>query len=232
MIRIILCLILGTITTVAVAWGITSTPNWPSSIPTSLDATLYDSLLNYADEKWLYGDAEALSAHGGRFKGVGSTVQAWSVFWYKNSYPDFPARVVIRIQSGWPQHALATVGLQENVDALGGIQSRGLEPLWIGGMPAPDWLRFRSTSVDGLRHAPPILLCPLWPGFVIDTLFYGAIWGGVFFGFTSAKRFIRARRGRCPRCGYDLRGNFSAGCSECGWQREQIVQQLLPLSQQ
>jgi len=54
---------------------------------------------------------------------------------------------------------------------------------------------------------------------VIDTLFYAAIWFGMFFGFSSAKRFIRAKRGRCPRCGYDLRGNLDAGCPECGWGR-------------
>ena len=62
-------------------------------------------------------------------------------------------------------------------------------------------------------------LIPIWPGFLIDTLFYAAIWLGLFFGLTSAKRFIRTRRGRCPRCGYDLQGNLSAGCPECGWGR-------------
>jgi hypothetical protein len=65
---------------------------------------------------------------------------------------------------------------------------------------------------------------PLWPGFVLDTLFYAAIWFGLFFGFASAKRAIRRRRGRCPMCGYDLRGapGLAAGCSECGWNREEI----------
>ena len=28
------------------------------------------------------------------------------------------------------------------------------------------------------------------------------------------------RRGHCIKCGYDLRGDFSGGCPECGWQRE------------
>ncbi len=26
--------------------------------------------------------------------------------------------------------------------------------------------------------------------------------------------------GRCPKCDYDLRGDLSSGCPECGWQRE------------
>ncbi len=29
----------------------------------------------------------------------------------------------------------------------------------------------------------------------------------------------RRQRGRCPECGYDLRGNRDAGCPECGWRR-------------
>ena len=87
---------------------------------------------------------------------------------------------------------------------------------------------------------------PIWTGFVIDTLFYAAIWFILFFGFTSAKRLIRSKRGRCPRCGYDLRGGVtsdkrlaiseedlatrkpqgssltpSSGCPECGWNREE-----------
>ncbi len=31
---------------------------------------------------------------------------------------------------------------------------------------------------------------------------------------------LRAKRGRCLACGYDLRGNLEHGCPECGWRRE------------
>jgi len=63
-------------------------------------------------------------------------------------------------------------------------------------------------------------LRPIFPGFLIDTLFYGVIWYGLFFGTGATRRAIRRKRGRCPMCGYDLRGNFESGCSECGWNRE------------
>jgi len=76
-------------------------------------------------------------------------------------------------------------------------------------------------GLDPSRIFDYLPLLPLWPGFVIDTLFYAAIWFGVFFGFVSARRFIRVRRGRCRRCGYDLRGELEQGCPECGWQREE-----------
>ncbi len=66
---------------------------------------------------------------------------------------------------------------------------------------------------------------PIWPGFLIDTLFYGAIWFGLLFGFgatRTALRALRTRRGLCPMCGYDLRGNLDAGCPECGWNRAEV----------
>ena len=30
----------------------------------------------------------------------------------------------------------------------------------------------------------------------------------------------RMNKGLCPNCEYDLRGDFSSACPECGWQRE------------
>jgi len=30
---------------------------------------------------------------------------------------------------------------------------------------------------------------------------------------------VRARRGLCHRCGYDLRADFATGCPECGWRQ-------------
>ncbi len=37
----------------------------------------------------------------------------------------------------------------------------------------------------------------------------------------SPKRFRARRRqaGLCPLCAYDLKHDFSNGCSECGWER-------------
>ena len=64
----------------------------------------------------------------------------------------------------------------------------------------------------------PILPIPF--GFVIDTCFYGALWTIPFLGFSFMSARIRRRRGRCPICAYDLRGDMDRGCPECGWNRE------------
>jgi hypothetical protein len=86
---------------------------------------------------------------------------------------------------------------------------------WEVGVPIPRMLPgFRETYWKALP------LHPIWPGFAINTLFYAAILWLLTFGPFTARRIIRRKCGHCISCGYDLRGDFSAGCSECGWQRE------------
>ena len=111
------------------------------------------------------------------------------------------------IAAGWPMVAL-WMEYEESPNGAGPLTDR-----WALRLPMS-----KRHGPSSLRK-PTIPLRPLWPGFGIDTLFYGAIWFGVFFAPGSAKRFIRAKRGRCPRCGYDLRGQLAAGCPECGWGR-------------
>jgi hypothetical protein len=144
--RILLCLIVGAVTTVAVAWGC---------------ANLF----------------------GARYSVRLYTPHGFS----DHNWPEQETQ-------GWPLRALAEQ------------------------IPPDDYPA--TVTVIKLENAK-LALGPIWPGFLIDTLFYAAIWGGVFFGFASAKRAIRRRRGRCPRCGYDLRRDLAAGCSECGWNRAQ-----------
>ncbi len=65
---------------------------------------------------------------------------------------------------------------------------------------------------------------PIWAGFAINTIFYAAILWLLTLGPFTARRMIRRKRGRCIKCGYDLRGtsgvNCGGGgvCSECGAQ--------------
>ena len=65
-------------------------------------------------------------------------------------------------------------------------------------------------------------LRPIWSGFAINTIFYAAILWLLTLGPFTARRMIRRKRGLCIKCGYDLRGDFSSGCPECGWQREEV----------
>jgi hypothetical protein len=63
-------------------------------------------------------------------------------------------------------------------------------------------------------------LAIIWPGFVVNTLFYATVLWLLIPGPFVLRRMIRRRRRRCPKCGYDLRGQLGAGCPECGWNRQ------------
>ena len=61
-----------------------------------------------------------------------------------------------------------------------------------------------------------IPLRPIFPGFAINTVFYGAILWLLMFGVFTARRSIRRKRGHCIKCGYDVRGAEHEVCPECG----------------
>ena len=72
--------------------------------------------------------------------------------------------------------------------------------------------RSKLWDVENPRVIP---LRPIWPGFAINTVFYAAILWLPFAPF-QLRRFLRVNRGRCIKCGYDLRGTAHMICSECG----------------
>jgi hypothetical protein len=81
---------------------------------------------------------------------------------------------------------------------------------------------FDSTTMNGVRwfrwdgsdHQLPGLV--IWPGFLADTLlFAGAFWMLVT-GPRAVRRWRRLRRGLCRACGYDRQGlPISVPCPEC-----------------
>jgi hypothetical protein len=73
----------------------------------------------------------------------------------------------------------------------------------------------RICTVTLLGRRLPCI--PLWPGFLVDTAFWGGaaflVWSGRG-GAGFVRRGVRRRRGRCVGCGYELKG--LAVCPECG----------------
>ena len=101
------------------------------------------------------------------------------------------------------------------------------------GFPFPCLMKYSSLSLSdaiggtvtyhgtlSLQHSRsksrwsfPLILIPV--GLFENTLFYAALFSSPWvFGALSRRR--RIRRGHCPFCNYDLRGEFSRPCSECG----------------
>ena len=136
-----------------------------------------------------------------------------------------------QVRSGWPMRSLLGGHLPERLFWR-------LNEAWHD--PPADsrpsgGFRKRLATVDaidiGMRKARlgehtgrDLPLVVIWPGFIINTLFYALILWLLVCGPFALRRLIRLKRGRCPKCGYDLRGQppevGATGCPECGWNRQ------------
>jgi hypothetical protein len=60
----------------------------------------------------------------------------------------------------------------------------------------------------------------LWPGFIVNTIFYAAILWVVWISSSKIRRIVIARsrikRHRCAACGYQIAEGVGPVCSECG----------------
>ena len=125
-----------------------------------------------------------------------------------------PSGLPMRTDAGWPKHAMRGWGWsckytnRSAVVADVRFTRLGI-PVRIGS----------DTTIPRL-----LPLKPIWPGFAINTLFYAmTLWMLFALGGTpfALRRRLRVKRGLCPKCAYDLRGDGhpAAGdvCPECGW---------------
>ena len=123
---------------------------------------------------------------------------------------------------GWPVLAMASftaMGVDPVKDTLLFRSSDGFS--------VPDSSRSKPLFVDvedEWFNRPLVPLRPIWPGFAINTVFYAAILWLLTFSVFTTRRMIRRKRGRCIKCGYDLRGSSGGGgvCPECGAARDLI----------
>ncbi len=109
---------------------------------------------------------------------------------------------------GWPMRSLyCTAFIQEGVSPQV-LHGDLLEPR--ASSPTP------SRGADFVSDFRALPLGILWPGFIVNsTSFTTALWFTVFLT-RHVRRSLRWQRGRCPACAYDLRGQTSPGCPECG----------------
>jgi hypothetical protein len=109
---------------------------------------------------------------------------------------------VFRVQAGWPLHSVRFDGIKRSLE--------NWQPT-SASLEAPAILRRNGWFTRPHDRLP---LTPLHAGFAINTLFYAAILALPMSVFPVRRR-LRARRGRCPTCGYD-RAGLKGDCPECG----------------
>ena len=213
-VRIVICLILGVISTFAVAWGSAAMARrpefWNTEIVVETDhgVTLvryYESRTLVQIEQFAAPHAESLIA-GGWLPLVyarDSMLPSWMTVDVLSAPAGTQRLEEVR---GWPMLALrcrfepAPSDLYETRLALGGIP--------VGG---------RRGRVDPVQTGLPFH--PVMPGFLVNTLLFAFAYFILFILWRSDRAGRRRLRRRCPRCAYDLREEFADGCPECGWNR-------------
>ncbi len=110
------------------------------------------------------------------------------------------------VQIGWPWPALAKYAAEITTDLTMTREDLGT---FRSGMP---WPKRWPTAKIGQEDRLPIF--PLWPGFAINTLFYGTFAWAMMAGVSYFKHRRRAKPGMCVACGYPVSGLNV--CPECG----------------
>jgi hypothetical protein len=223
---IVICLVLGAIFNVAIAWAVTALTAWPGE---------FDSIEE--DERAIRWPAEVPE----RWPPADDVIRYRSFGWNLDrcvaiagaeddeGQTDVPVQYMIEtVRVGWPVRALRwerwVNGEPTQPVSGGGAGAAGASPsgradkaipgAWRSGIPLRfDVLGFNPD--DGKR----LPFCPIWVGFITNTLLYAIGLLLLVWIPRAVRALIRIFRGRCPQCGYDLRGRLEGGCPECGWNR-------------
>ena len=113
---------------------------------------------------------------------------------------------------GWPLLALRTgatdAGSDRSVSHWRRDTSRGALPI-----------RWLSPILSDSAATVVLPLIPNWPGLLADVVFFAAVFAAPNVALGSLRHSRRRRwqsQGRCPGCGYDMRGLGEGECPECG----------------
>ena len=224
---ILLCLLLGAVINIAVAWGLAIQLSPPDSITHNAGPTYrivcrrfqsFDLfyLRTCGASKWVIVDSSARSLWLGEDISTTSQIQ-W----------DMPASIAEMLQLDreslpcpkYKSKAVISYGLPfQSMVAL--KSTRGLRKQWPVG-----WVNTREEYNYGIRLSNNIIvpILPIPALFVANWTLYAAIVALVYLGFRSFTFSVRRRRGRCPKCAYDLRHDLATGCPECGWRRSDVI---------
>ncbi len=87
---------------------------------------------------------------------------------------------------------------------------------------SPPQSEYRSGTFELPREILPrswgteVPVRPIWTGFAINSLLYATAVCLLAMIPPRIRRHLRRRAGRCPNCNYDLRATTTGACPECG----------------
>lgn len=215
-----LLLVGGAIINIAVAWGLAQLPPTVRGDEKASQAD-FDWLLSTGYERHAFPVARSLGMNvndvwsqqwGGGAMVFSRNGASWRLV------PDGDLRLRgrgfagVRVQSGWPCLGMEGGWTRTPSDVWSTSQQTQNEfwsirdALWseagVGG----------RSRVRGVKRPVPLL--PMWPGFVVNTLFYAVVLWVMFFALFVLRRRYRVRPGLCHACAYPI--GTSDVCTECG----------------
>ena len=208
--KLVVFLLLGAVVNVAVAWGC---------------AAWADPYLGEHYQSTDEGPGYWAVERGG---GAGLTlvVSWWGGDWAREH--GTPRRSMERYLPSWVPSTPPVVTSEQSADVLQTACAAGWPYRALSGRAVLSYTNNRSqyvvVAVSGIQltpvgtgtHARILPLRSLWPGFWLNTVFYTLILWVLWLSPFAARRIVRLRRGRCIKCGYDLRGAEHEVCPECG----------------
>ena len=229
---ILLFLLLGAIVNVVVAWGIALLAPHPSSFYRKGFTPGGEQYGAWNTDRFVSIGIECIHSNwklpifpNGPYypppkQSADSILPAWAIY----AYPDeVPIVMTCRYleATGWPMLTFwsgrESLGLMEQdwpaITPEGFIRTEVPAPRFYLGILMPDQPAPSLRTLHGLTVLP---YGPLWPGLVINTLFYAGILWLLIPGPYVLRRMIRHKRGLCVKCAYDLRGVDHEACPECG----------------
>jgi len=241
--RVAVCLLLGVVTTVGVAWGLawrwfgphaqksetqyTASDHRGERITVAQPGLRQQTVIQVPRRKFITETPLFVSCFGRdieMYPGVEVDPavrlphdgEAWGV---GRSLSQLPGRAqsscrVDEAASGWPRLCLWWGDLTVR-------QPDETYSDYVVTKASTQRITLSNANVAWFATTPRALpVCPIWGGFVVNAMVYGAAWSGMVLVPPLVRRAVRRRRGLCAECGYDLSWLGAGVCPECGLGRE------------
>jgi len=223
--RIAAFVLLGAAANVAVAWGCAALSGFrpPDSIASDMTFSYGDWLMLIEHETGFGRERLEVVGSLGAFRGAAKIRDLGRASsWQGKATPTY------KPLPSWSRLGLASSGSHRMIDeeeATGWplismwaavVESRGQG--WITrSSSAIHFAGWTTQMSDGTVYSKRLLgLRPICRGFALNSVFYALLLAALFYPPRVIRRALRARRGLCTTCGYDLRGATHERCPECG----------------
>lgn len=210
LIRVMLFLILGAITTIAVALACAAWLLIDQDIPGRFTSVqVRDKLWETFYVQKRFGHTRTNFIRGSEHYDA-STGQ-----WISSS--DSPDAMWQETSAGWPWRALRceregfAIAVPNRFGQMRSISAHTQHGIVLNG----SGINWRVLSYE-----------PVWPALIGNVLVHSAAWYALIIGLFTLRKVNRTRRGLCIKCAYDLRGTEHEKCPECGVQTKPIRSQL------